>query len=139
MGAWTSDTPTLTASGGGFLLGSGSSGLRYQITGASVQFYLWFTFASDTAYGTGTWSVTALPFSLAGIALSVQPFYGQANSSAGRFSVVAQLSSATSLLIWGPASATNLALTQLQAATAVGGGTWGSGSFIRIGGTAQLA
>jgi hypothetical protein len=54
--AWTSYTPTITADGGGFSLGNGTSSGRYKQLGKTVHFYAKLVYGSTTSPGSGHWN-----------------------------------------------------------------------------------
>lgn len=138
-GPWTQVNLTMTPASGTFNLGSGSLWVRYQLQGKSVLFYISLSIAADTTFGTGVWTVSGLPFSIAASSLLVTPFPGQVVTASNRYLVVAQAETATTLSLWSYASNTSTALSRIGASPTPGGGAWAASNFIRLGGTAELA
>jgi hypothetical protein len=138
VSAWNQNAIVVSPASGTFGMGSGSSGIRWRDTGKVVNFYFWMNFAVDSTYGTGVWTLT-LPFTLNSNAVRNQPFLGQTVSSAGRFLIEGQAETSTTVSLWAVTSTTSNALARIGASPVPGGGTWGSGNFIRMSGTAELA
>lgn len=135
---WVLDTYTITPASGTFSIGSGQLGIRYRRDGKLVTFYLWAVFASDTVYGTGTWTITGLPFTLSASAVPFNHFYGHAISSAGRF-VLSGQAQTNGIDPYAVTSTTNNSLSQIGASPVPGGGTWGASNVIRLTGVSELA
>jgi hypothetical protein len=138
-GAWIQDDFAITPTGGGFSIGSGALTIRYKARGCTIEFFLSAAFASDTVYGSGTWTFTGLPFSIASSSTSLQPIYGQVGVTGLRLLAIAQPAGANSLVVYAPTSTSSVALGQLQSSVAPGGGTWASTNFIRLGGIVEIS
>jgi hypothetical protein len=135
---WASGGFGITPTSGVFFIGSGSSGLRWRVTGKSISFYLWVNFASDTVPGSGTWTIS-LPFSVSSSSILNFPMFGQAFSGPNRVPITGLFETANTMSLWSVTSTTNTTLSRVGGSPPPGGTAWNSGSFFRIGGTVEAA
>jgi len=77
FGAWTTYTPTITASGTAFAIGNGTTNARYRQVGKDVALQVIIKMGTTTTFGTGTY-VISLP-----VALSASTDGGAMLGSAG--------------------------------------------------------
>lgn len=133
---WTVGAFTITPATGTFTKGSGALVCRYLMAGSRVDFVLQASFTTDTAYGTGNWTI-GLPFTASSGAVLLTTCSGMATSGGGRFPVGGQLETATTLSLWGPTSSTSSAFVRIGSAGV--GGAWGNGSVLRLAGVTELA
>jgi hypothetical protein len=138
-GAWNTANLTITPTSGTMSVNSGSLTIRYQIQGKAVIFSIALSIAADTTFGTGTWTITGLPFNISSNAFLVTPFPGQAVAGSNRLLVVGQAETATTISLWSYTSLTSTALSRFGASPTPGGGAWAASNFVRLGGTAELA
>lgn len=138
-GARSQANVTITPTSGTFNINSGSLVCRYQVQGKAVFFTIALSIAADTTFGTGTWTISGLPFSFASSSFLVTSFPGQVVTGSNRLLLVGQPETATTISLWSYASLTSTALSRIGASPTPGGGAWGASNFIRISGTAELA
>jgi hypothetical protein len=137
--AWTQSTAiTWTAPTTNPSLGTGTANVRFAISGKTVNFSLWMAFTASTTFGSGTYTI-GVPwvFSTSG---SSQQITGIVSVTGGRYPLVAQPAGdgTGNMSLYAPTSATNTAIAVIGSSAIPGGGTWGSGSVIRLTGSAEI-
>jgi hypothetical protein len=129
--AWTATTTNPS-------LGTGTANVRYCISGKTVQFSLWMSFTASTTFGSGTYTL-GLPwvFSTSG---ALQQITGIVSVSGGRFPLYAQpIGDGTgNVSLYAATSLTSTAIALIGSSAIPGGGTWGSGSAIRLTGISEI-
>ncbi|MFI8962043.1 hypothetical protein ACIGO8_08000 [Streptomyces sp. NPDC053493] len=132
--AWTSYTPTWTASTTNPVLGNGSLTGVYMKVGRTCHVQVELSCGTTTTYGSGNWSL-GLPFTSTnsgGLRIGV----AQASGSIRAAGQVTVNTSASTFGLWFPATGS---VSNLSAATATVPYTWASTNFLRCSFTYETA